>query len=885
MNTAKAITKTNGSFTRARKENRVNALLDVLAGTLVVCLLLAILMPALPAAADGPCQRCDDGGCPKEIDPMGDRQPTVNGEECAVTATGYCTAVNKDFIPVPPRPSYAYCAMKFLYEYCGAYDAVIKIQSDPISSSPLTSVTIDWGATKKSTFQVLPLSDYYPPDMFCVQNASAVKGATHTADSLERPYVQFASYNQIHTCALQAKDGQTWPFTTAYSHFFSLTPFTVRTGDPVPLYSIPGGAGLRYDGDNTGPGGASRYWLDGVSGDYTYVFLRDPSTPGGKLRGIELWPGPPSPYGTPMTRVEFEACDSNDPFGPEESWKGIKVTVFSSSGTVKQVYWVIKEYETTGAATGQATKQLDGLCVERMFAQIKQAHPTFDPYTNGISPTEWGYIRQAMNDCKGQTVTYDNSGRVESITNCTSCGSGGGMDYYSYGSAVSRRTLTAHWRFDYINSGTTPASTGGTKGTISGGASAVTSGKVNGAVTLNGTNAYITMVDAATQRPGLAMSFGGWFKFNNLANNQTLVSKYDATTNAGYKLALVAADPVSGSPAVIRATMRIGASGGSDVHASFPVSEVNTTEWWHVMATYDGAAVRLYVNGEEKASVAALGSLVHSTGHLRVGAAAGASASAFFSGAVDELCIYDYALSEMALAYLAEGELHPFQAANLNFWSHWRTVDTRQREVDGGGNITYTSGGTVKTIYYNADGLVVHKRSQEYERADGGGGSFAIRSVSDSHEHYVYNGSRRVLEEYSPSAYGGAWSVADANNPGGTDVDDFDFFSDGTFAYLDHLHADQGLITLYAYYPNGGQMKREAIRKGAGGTIYPVVEYEYYSNLGINGPLKKETRYLNPVLSLDVDGEALSEDNSFAAAEVTEYFYDGKPPLAELEHG
>jgi hydrogenase maturation factor HypE len=65
--------------------------------------------------------------------------------------------------------------------------------------------------------------------------------------------------------------------------------------------------------------------------------------------------------------------------------------------------------------------------------------------------------------------------------------------------------------------------------------------------------------------------------------------------------------------------------------------------WTHVAATYDGATLRLYVNGTQAASRSVSGSIATSSGPLRIG---GNSVwGEWFQGRIDEVRVYDRALS------------------------------------------------------------------------------------------------------------------------------------------------------------------------------------------------------------------------------------------------
>jgi hypothetical protein len=65
--------------------------------------------------------------------------------------------------------------------------------------------------------------------------------------------------------------------------------------------------------------------------------------------------------------------------------------------------------------------------------------------------------------------------------------------------------------------------------------------------------------------------------------------------------------------------------------------------WSHLAATYDGAMLRLYVNGAQVGTRAVTGGLVASAGVLRLGG--NSLWGEYFSGRIDEVRIYNRALT------------------------------------------------------------------------------------------------------------------------------------------------------------------------------------------------------------------------------------------------
>ena len=66
--------------------------------------------------------------------------------------------------------------------------------------------------------------------------------------------------------------------------------------------------------------------------------------------------------------------------------------------------------------------------------------------------------------------------------------------------------------------------------------------------------------------------------------------------------------------------------------------------WTHLATTYDGAALRLYVNGALVKSRALTGSIIASTGPLDIGS--DAVWGEYFQGLIDDVRVYNKALSQ-----------------------------------------------------------------------------------------------------------------------------------------------------------------------------------------------------------------------------------------------
>jgi hypothetical protein len=191
--------------------------------------------------------------------------------------------------------------------------------------------------------------------------------------------------------------------------------------------------------------------------------------------------------------------------------------------------------------------------------------------------------------------------------------------------------LVAAYSFDE-GTGTSVSDTSGNNlnGTITA-ATWTTAGKYGKALSFNGTSALVTIADHALLDLTTGMTLEAWVYPTTLSNYRTVILK-ERPTDLAY--AIYAND---GAP---RPSTWITA-GASATAAGTSALTLNT--WTHLAATYDGAVLRLYVNGLQVGSQARTGLLFVSGNPLRIGG--NTVWGEYFAGRIDEVRVYSRALS------------------------------------------------------------------------------------------------------------------------------------------------------------------------------------------------------------------------------------------------
>jgi glucose/arabinose dehydrogenase len=195
--------------------------------------------------------------------------------------------------------------------------------------------------------------------------------------------------------------------------------------------------------------------------------------------------------------------------------------------------------------------------------------------------------------------------------------------------------LVGAWSFNEA-SGTTAGDTSGAgnNGTISG--PARTTGKYGGALSFDGVNDWVTIPDANSLDLTTRMTLEAWVRPTGLGYWRAVMLKEQPGQLAYALYASTDNDRPSGHVFTTGDMMLRGPS----------VLPANA--WSHLAYTWDGATARMYVNGTQVASAALTGTAKTSSLPLRIGG--NAVWGEWFSGAIDEVRVYNRALSAAEIA-------------------------------------------------------------------------------------------------------------------------------------------------------------------------------------------------------------------------------------------
>lgn len=158
---------------------------------------------------------------------------------------------------------------------------------------------------------------------------------------------------------------------------------------------------------------------------------------------------------------------------------------------------------------------------------------------------------------------------------------------------------------------------------------------------------YVEVPDGSSLRPETALSFGGWFRTDSGAKEQTLVQKADARFGSeGYAMEVQTKNSLRAHVAVESGRATVNPRG----------IKTHDGEWHHLVCTWDGSSLVMYLDGtvvdrDDSQS----GDVVHSPRSLYFGRGDNGYTSYYpLDGAVDDVRVYDAALTETQIAGLIE---------------------------------------------------------------------------------------------------------------------------------------------------------------------------------------------------------------------------------------
>lgn len=229
----------------------------------------------------------------------------------------------------------------------------------------------------------------------------------------------------------------------------------------------------------------------------------------------------------------------------------------------------------------------------------------------------------------------------------------------------------------------------GNNGTLQNGASYAV-GRVGQGFTFDGADDQITIPDNANQNGGTNLTIEAWINPSSLPHGGTILQKRTSGNVGGYVF-----EPTQpsggGAPNGLQFVIMIGG-----VYSSLnPANALLPNVWQHVAATYDGAFMRIYVNGVEVANKPQTGAIDNVAAPVLIGR--NVVNGAGFVGGIDEISVYSRALTAAEIASVSNAGLagkYKVQATVPANIAAWYPGDGNANDLQAANNGTLQGGAT-----------------------------------------------------------------------------------------------------------------------------------------------------------------------------------------------
>ena len=309
----------------------------------------------------------------------------------------------------------------------------------------------------------------------------------------------------------------------------------------------------------------------------------------------------------------------------------------------------------------------------------------------------------------------------------------------------------------------------------------VAAGLVGQAFELDGIDDHVEIPDDPSLTTTSAITVEGWINPSSLAAGGTVLSQYDSMQEQiGWGLVVLA----GGS---LRFTLNEGGAGNDPFFFADTTSPVvSANEWTHVAASFDAATdeLKIFVNGVDTETPAGSGAtglsgIFNSSAPVRIGAFRDINGDlvSFFDGLIDEVSLYNRALSESEVAAihaagsngkgLPDGVGFIWNGGSGNWtdaakWTPEGVPGIYDAATINSGTVTIDAEQTVSELYLNdgtltgANDIAITRTGRWSDGVLAGGGTFDL--LADSTFEFSGNSQKDLQDRTINLAGTATWS-------------------------------------------------------------------------------------------------------------------------------
>ena len=209
-------------------------------------------------------------------------------------------------------------------------------------------------------------------------------------------------------------------------------------------------------------------------------------------------------------------------------------------------------------------------------------------------------------------------------------------------------------------------------------------GRTGKACYFNGSSGYIDIPTSSSLQPITTVSIGAWIKPDSVSTAACVISKRFSLTNDPYH-----SYEITYNPNKNRWAFAVSKGLAGSLKLLNGRTDPTWGSWTYITGTYDGSIMKLYVNGTLDTSFAASGNLGYGAIPLYIGYSG--SSTDYFKGSIDEVTVYNRALTAQEISSMYNGtvgiEQLPNNEASVNLYpnpvSNQLLIDVNGVQIEG----------------------------------------------------------------------------------------------------------------------------------------------------------------------------------------------------------
>jgi hypothetical protein len=226
-----------------------------------------------------------------------------------------------------------------------------------------------------------------------------------------------------------------------------------------------------------------------------------------------------------------------------------------------------------------------------------------------------------------------------------------------------------------------------------------------GGYVFDGVNDLLKINDNSNLNPSY-LTISSWIKPTLIGGDyQEIVRKFNTTSNRQYDLAY--------SNLNKRVELSLSFNGvNTNVSINTGTNSITESKWYHIIATFNGSDSIIYLDSLNKSSNHLEGSIFNGVGPLGIGCNAISSSDRVFNGTIDDVQIYNRALSPEEVVALYNSSLTYHNFTDLSDGNY--TYKAYAQDIAGNLNLTEQRILTIDTVAPSSLAIIVPLNNSNY---------------------------------------------------------------------------------------------------------------------------------------------------------------------------